>query len=108
MIKAGQPQPEAEKKNISAAEETLFADDVGSKVLKALGNLSKKDQEIQADDNLELDLGLDSLSRIELVVAIETALSLKLSEDFMSDIHTVRDLVEKIRHSSGGPQTAAG
>ena len=106
MIKAGQPHPEAEKQIISVTEETLFADDIGSKVLNAVRDMSKKDQGIQADDNLELDLGLDSLSKIELVVALETALSLKLSEDFMSDIHTVRELVEKIRRSSGGPQTA--
>ncbi|MDP2158202.1 MAG: AMP-binding protein [Nitrospirota bacterium] len=106
MIKVGQPQPEPEKKNVSVAEETLFADNVGSKVLKAVRDMSKKDHEVQADDNLELDLGLDSLSRIELVVALETALSLKLPEDFMSDIHTIRELVEKIRRSTGGPQTA--
>ncbi len=106
MIKAGQPLPEAEKTRGSAAGEVLFADEIGSRVLKALQDQSKKDQEIQADDNLELDLGLDSLSKIELVVAIETALSLKLPEDFMSDIHIVRELVEKIRRSSGGHQTA--
>jgi long-chain acyl-CoA synthetase len=106
MIKPGQPHPEAEKQIISATEETLFTDDIGSKVLTAVRDMSKKDQDIQADDNLELDLGLDSLSKIELVVALETALSLKLPEDFMADIHTVRELVEKIRHSSGGPHTA--
>ncbi|MBI5635308.1 MAG: AMP-binding protein [Nitrospirae bacterium] len=106
MIKAGQPQQEDEKQEIAADRESLFNDEIGSKVLIAVGDLSKKDQEIRADDNLELDLGLDSLSRIELAVALETALSLKLSEDFMSDIHTVRELVEKIRRSSAGPQTA--
>ncbi len=106
MIKANKPQPDPQKQNVSASEETLFTDEIGSKVLKAVRETSKKDQEIQADDNLELDLGLDSLSRIELVVALETALSLKLPEDFMSDIHTIRELVEKIRRSSGEPQTA--
>jgi len=106
MIRAGQPQPEAEKQNVSAAEEALFADETGSRVLKAVRDIAKKEQEIRADDNLELDLGLDSLSKIELVVAIEAALSLKLPEDFMSDIHIVRELVEKVRRSSGGRQTA--
>jgi len=106
MIKANQPQPEPEKQNVSAAEETLFSDAIGSKALKAVRATSKKDQEIQADDNLELDLGLDSLSRIELVVALEAALTLKLPEDFMSDIHTIRELVEKIRRFSCGPEAA--
>jgi long-chain acyl-CoA synthetase len=104
MIKANQPQPQPEKLHVSVSEETLFADDVGRRVFRAVREIAKKDQEIQADDNLELDLGLDSLSKIELVVALETAFSLKLPEDFMSDIHTLRELVEKIRTSSGGPQ----
>ncbi|MBI5075769.1 MAG: AMP-binding protein [Nitrospirae bacterium] len=106
MIKAAQTQPEPKKQGVSDTPEALFAEDTGSKVLKALRNVSKKDQEIQADDNLELDLGLDSLSKIELVVAIEAAFSLKLPEDFMSDIHTIRELIEKVKASSGSPRAA--
>ncbi len=104
MIKVDKPQPEPKRHNVTATEDTLFADEIGRKVLNAVRGMSKMDQEIQADDNLELDLGMDSLSKIELVAALETSLSMKLSEDFMSDIHTVRELVEKIRRSSHGPQ----
>ncbi|HYQ47933.1 MAG TPA: 1-acyl-sn-glycerol-3-phosphate acyltransferase, partial [Thermodesulfovibrionales bacterium] len=56
--------------------------------------------------NLELDLGLDSLSKIELVVALERTFSLKLPETFMSDIHTVDELSEKIRLSATGTQAS--
>ncbi|MBI5847071.1 MAG: AMP-binding protein [Nitrospirae bacterium] len=104
MIRAGQQQPAPVKHDIPSADQTLFADEVGSKVLKVISDLSKKENEIQADDNLELDLGLDSLSRIELVVALEKALFLKLPEDFMSDIHTIRELIEKTRASLQGPR----
>jgi len=34
--------------------------------------------QVHSSDNLELDLGLDSLQRIELVVALEKAFSFKL------------------------------
>jgi long-chain acyl-CoA synthetase len=105
-FKADQRQPAQKQQDVFAAEETLFADDIGSNVLKAIKDVSKKDLVVQADDNLELDHGLDSLSKIELVVALEAALALKLPEDFMSDIHTIRELVEKIRRFSSGSTTA--
>ena len=107
MIKAGQTEHGPGKQAVTAAEETLFADEIGSTVLNVLRSVLKKDRKIEADDNLELDLGMDSLSKIELVVAIEAALSLKLSEDFMSDIHTIRELIEKIG-SSSGPRLTTG
>ncbi|MDP3260594.1 MAG: 1-acyl-sn-glycerol-3-phosphate acyltransferase, partial [Thermodesulfovibrionales bacterium] len=51
-------------------------------------------------DNLELDLGLDSLQRIELVVSLENKFSIKLPEAFASDIQTVGEIVEKIKQST--------
>lgn len=105
MIKVDQPQPAQDQQDVSAADKALFADDLGSKVRKAIKDMSKTGQEIRAGDNLELDHGLDSLSRIELVVALEAALALKLPEDFMSDVHTIRELVEKIRRASYLPHS---
>ncbi len=66
-------------------------------MVETLKQFLKDVEHINADDNIELDLGLDSLSKIELVVLIEKTFSLKLPEDFMSDIQTVGELVEKIK-----------
>ncbi len=106
MVRAGRPGPAEGRRTAPASAEALFSDGVGSTVLAAVRNIVKKGQPIQPDDNLELDLGLDSLSRIELAAGLETAFGLNLPEEFMSDIHTIRDLTEKIRHSSEGLGTA--
>ena len=59
--------------------------------------LLKEPMPIQSKDNLELDLGLDSLQRIELVVSLENKFSIKLPETFASDIQTVGEIVEKMK-----------
>jgi len=59
---------------------------------------------IRPKDNLELDLGLDSMQRVELLVALEKELGGDLDESRVSEIYTVRELVDAVRESaaSGG------
>ena len=81
----------------SEIDRELLEDEIGSKVVKCLTPLLRKEINIQSADNLELDLGLDSLARIELAVALEEAFSVKLPETFASEIQTVQELVAKMR-----------
>jgi long-chain acyl-CoA synthetase len=81
----------------SETDKKLLEDEIGAKVVKCLTPLLKEEINIQSADNLELDLGLDSLARIELVVGLEEAFSVKLPETFASEIQTVQELVAKMR-----------
>jgi long-chain acyl-CoA synthetase len=47
-------------------------------------------------DNLELDLGLDSMQRVELLVALEQELGGNVEESRLAGIYTVRDLLDAI------------
>lgn len=89
----------AKSKELRAKSEDrrLIEDEIGRKVVECIKPLLKEEIQIQSIDNLELDLGLDSLKRIELVVSLEKAFSLKLPETFASDIQTVEELVTKIK-----------
>jgi long-chain acyl-CoA synthetase len=58
-----------------------------------------KPQSIRPTDNLELDLGLDSMQRVELLVALEQELGGDLEESHLSEIYTVRELVDAVRES---------
>ncbi|RPJ02498.1 MAG: long-chain fatty acid--CoA ligase, partial [Deltaproteobacteria bacterium] len=64
---------------------------------------------IRLDHNLELDLGMDSLARVELTVALSQAFSVELPDTFASDIYTVRDLIAKIENfeKDGGKEVPA-
>ena len=78
-------------------DKDLIKDKTAQKVVACLMPLLKEKIPIQAKDNLELDLGLDSLARVELVVSLETAFSVKLPETFASEIQTVEELIMKIK-----------
>lgn len=53
-------------------------------------------QAVHLDDAIERDLGLDSLSRIELVLRIERSFGTRLPERIATTARTLRDLLEAI------------
>jgi long-chain acyl-CoA synthetase len=59
--------------------------------------------------NLELDLGLDSMQRVELLSQIEEQLGGNVEESQLAEIYSVRDLVDSVLQSAasgaGGPGT---
>ncbi|HET7440454.1 MAG TPA: AMP-binding protein [Terriglobales bacterium] len=58
-------------------------------------------QAIRPADNLELDLGLDSMQRVELLAALEEKLGGEVDESRLAEIYTVHDLIEAVRQSAG-------
>ncbi|HVZ17927.1 MAG TPA: 1-acyl-sn-glycerol-3-phosphate acyltransferase, partial [Terriglobales bacterium] len=61
---------------------------------------TKKDQ-VFPSDSLELDLGLDSMERVELLVALERALGASVEDSVVSEVYTVRELVDAVRSRVG-------
>jgi long-chain acyl-CoA synthetase len=58
--------------------------------------------------NLELDLGLDSMQRVELLSQIEQQLGGNVEESQLSEIYTVRDLVDAVLQSAASGGGAPG
>ena len=56
---------------------------------------------IRPTHNLELDLGLDSMQRVELLTALEQQLGGEVPEAQLAEIYTVRDLVDAVLESAG-------
>jgi long-chain acyl-CoA synthetase len=57
-------------------------------------------QTLRPTHNLELDLGLDSMQRVELLSQIEDALGGNVEESRLAEIYTVRDLVDAVLQSA--------
>ena len=57
--------------------------------------------EVHPKDNLELDLGLDSMERVELLVALEKELGANIPDSLASEVYTVRELVDAVRAHVG-------
>ena len=64
---------------------------------------------IRPSQNLELDLGLDSMQRVELLTALEQQLGGEVPESQLAEIYSVRDLVDAVIGSAnrGGGQARA-
>lgn len=77
-------------------DETLLQSVVGRKVLDCLAPFAAK-KKVLSGDNLELDLGLDSLTRVEFVVSLDQSFGVKLPDSFGSGVLTVKDVVLKVR-----------
>ncbi len=89
-------------------DESLLSDEVSSAVVSSLREVMGREIPLGGRDSLELDVGLDSLKRIELVVALERRFGVKLQDDFLLDVQTVEELVEKVRRTvrEGGRKSA--
>jgi long-chain acyl-CoA synthetase len=69
---------------------------------------SAKPPAIRPDHNLELDLGLDSMQRIELLVALEQELGGNVEESRLAEIYTVRELVDAVLASAASGESTPG
>jgi long-chain acyl-CoA synthetase len=92
------------------SEKPLSTEDVAwldqmdvQRALKIMREAARNKSEIiRPSDNLELDLGLDSMQRVELLVALEQEMGGDLEESRLSEIYTVRELVDALRESGAG------
>ena len=91
-------QARSEKKKKTGSE--AVTDQTLSKVIVVLREFVGGGEDVGEEDNLELDLGLDSLSKIQLVVSLERSFSVKLAEDFLFDVTTVTELAEKMKRQA--------
>jgi long-chain acyl-CoA synthetase len=99
---------ERAEKTVRDEDAELLNSDAGKKVLACLAPFSVK-KHIVPDDSLEIDLGLDSLSRVELVVSLEQTFGIGLPDTFGSEVFTVREVVVKMQELlASGTATSAG
>ena len=109
QAKGTAPDAEVPAERPLSAEETEWLEQADVKrALKAIrdGTTNKADS-IRPTDNLELDLGLDSMQRIELLVALEKELGGDVEESRISEIYTVRELVDVVRESAASGKHGA-
>ncbi|MEO5359330.1 MAG: AMP-binding protein [Nitrospirota bacterium] len=78
-------------------EEQPVTEPYAAAVISILKNLMELNRNISIEENLELDLGIDSLKRLELLGAIEEHFKARLPDGFGQAIHTVKELSDGVR-----------
>jgi long-chain acyl-CoA synthetase len=78
---------------LTASDQRLIESKTGVKILKCLKEISGIKKSIILEDSLELDLGIDSLGRIELASCLQLAFSVDIKDEAISRAFSVKDLI---------------
>ncbi|MEO5935958.1 MAG: 1-acyl-sn-glycerol-3-phosphate acyltransferase, partial [Terriglobales bacterium] len=95
-----------EERPLTDDEQQWLAKPMVQQAIAVIASAAKGARKIHPQDNLELELGLDSMERVELVVALESALQAQADPNMISEVYTVRELVEAViagRGTTPGP-----
>jgi long-chain acyl-CoA synthetase len=92
-----------EKEKPLAADDQLWLEREAVKRALAIVQESSRSRldAIRPTHNLELDLGLDSMQRVELLTALEQQLGGEVPESQLAEIYSVRDLIDAVLASAG-------
>jgi len=85
---------------LSDEEQMLIESDAGRVVIQALPFITKR--KIFLGSHLEMDLGIDSLGRVELMVALENSLGITIPPSFLTEVTTVKDVILRVIEYTGG------
>ena len=105
---SGSAEEKPPEQELSAADAAWLEQADVERVLPIIQEASKSKTAIVPETSLELDLGLDSMQRIELLVSVEEELGGKVDEAELGEIYTVRQLVDAVVASAaagGGKRT---
>jgi len=91
----------------NAEDQALMESVVGREIIACIRESRHRDEAISPDMNLELDLGFDSMERVELLSSLEERINVRLSDDAAAEILTVRDLIVRLEQEAGGAANPA-
>jgi long-chain acyl-CoA synthetase len=98
----------AASRPLTPEETSWLAQSSVQRALKVIRDFSPNAPEIiRPGDNLELDLGLDSMRRVELLVAVEQELGGDVEESQLAGIYTVRELLDTVIASAASGKQAS-
>ncbi len=88
----------------------LLSSEAGKKILDIIHQEISIERNIRVQDHLELDLGIDSLGRVQLIALIERTFNITIEDSLMAGVHSVAELIietEKLILSKGMTDTVA-
>ncbi len=83
---------------------SLWAADPGvARALELIGEAAHDKRAVRPEANLELDLGLDSIERVELLANLENLFGIRVPAEAAESAYTVRQLVDSVRSQPHAP-----
>ena len=91
---------------LTEEEQAWLADAHVAKALEVITDAARNKQNIRPGANIELERGVDSMERVELLTHLEQMCGVEVPDEVSHKIYTVRELVEAVRPAGGA--TVAG
>ncbi len=88
---------------LSQEEANWAADPLVAQALQLLREASHDKTAVRAGANLELDLGLDSIERVEVLTNLEQLFGVNIPDEVAQSTYTVRQLVDAVRARASEP-----
>lgn len=103
---AARAETQAERRELTEEELRWAAEPRVAQALAVVARAARDTASIHPAANLELDLGLDSMERVELLVALEEEFGAQVEDDAAARIYTVRELVDAVLGREAAPAEA--
>lgn len=87
--------------SLTPEEEQLMAAPSSIRFLQRLQEVAKVSGPFYPGQELSIDLGLDSLTLVQITVVLESEFGLKLREEDLPDIRSIGDVLKRIREVPG-------
>ena len=93
--------PDKKPRTFTEEDNTMLASNVGTSLIKAIKQNTKDVENIHPEMSLEIDLGLDSLSRAEVFAALEQNFNIEFDSDKAANALTVGEVVKLTNEYTG-------
>ena len=90
------------QKALSEEERAILKKDIAQRILNYISEQVSKS--VYLDSHLEIDLGIDSLTRVELGLGLEALLKIKIPDEMLYSVATVKDVIINIEGLAGKPE----
>jgi long-chain acyl-CoA synthetase len=94
-LKAHAAEAEQTSRPVSDADATWAAEPPNAALLRSIAQ--SRGETVRPDANLELDLGLDSMERVEVLTVLEQQEGTRVPAEARATIFTVRQLIDAVR-----------
>ncbi len=93
---------------ITEEEQVWAAQPQVARALTVIRDAAKNKDAVRAAANIELELGLDSMERVELLTHLEQMFRVEVPDEVAHKIYTVRELVEAVTRDATGDAATTG
>lgn len=100
-LQAGGDAPLVKKLEFTDEDRQMMDSPIGRQITKFVKQNAEQTEEIHPSMSLEIDLGLDSLSRAEVFAGLEQAFNVEFDGDEAANALTVKEVVELVKKQTG-------